>query len=192
MSSKRFFFVMIGVFLISIAVGVAGFIWTNNLLKEKAKTVSLAMAERDVLQYKIDLLRKSTSSLKDVDKLTTLVDAVLPKEKKQEDLIGDIIYTASSEAGISNNKISNITFTTTQTPDNLSGTTALKTVQGVFSYPFSIQIGKIPYSSLLNFLGEIEKNKRIIQVENISITPNKTDASQIDSVSLSLKTFVRP
>ena len=192
MSPRKFFMIMLGVLGISVAVSVAGFLWADGQLLKKSTTVSQLLAERDAQSDKIDKLKSSKNSVQDATKLNELINALLPKQKQQENLVVDIIYTATKQAGIVTTQITNISFNTTGAPDGLSGTTLSKEVQGVYVYPFSIQLKDISFDTLIRLFSELEKNKRIIQADQVQITPDKTRAGYLNNVSLSLKTFVQP
>lgn len=192
MSPKRFYMFMLVLLAASVAVSVGGYLWADGQLETKAKSVSSLLAERDAQSDTIDKLKISKNSIQDSKQLNELINALLPKQKQQENLVGDIIYTVTTEAGIAPAQITNISFSGNAVPDNLSGTTASKDVQGVYVYPFSIQIQGISYDTMLKLFGEIEKNKRIIQADQVQISPDKAKPGFLSSVSLSLKTFVQP
>ncbi len=192
MSAQRFYKVLIACLFIAVFVSIGGFLWADKQLKTKSLNVSNLIAERDAQTDKIDRLNKSKNSVQDVTKLNEIINSLLPQQKKQENLIADIIYTATKEAGIPAGQITTISFSGTGAPTSLSGTSASKDIQGVFVYPFSIQIKDISYTTMLKLFAEIEKNKRIIQADQVQISPDKSRAGNITSLSLSLKTFVQP
>ena len=192
MSARNFYKLLLLSIFLAFVLSVGGFLWADKQLRSKSLNVSKLMAERDAQIDKIEMLNKSKSNPQDIAKLNDIINALLPKQKKQENLIADIIYTATNQAGIPNSKITTITFNGTGSPDSLSGTTASKDVQGVFVYPFSIQIRDISYDTMLQLFSEIEKNKRIIQADQVQISPDKSKPGYLSSLSLSLKTFVQP
>lgn len=192
MTPRRFFMIMLGVFALSIGGSIAGYIWADGQLKSKSSTVANLLAERDAQSDKIDKLKASKDSLQDSQKLNDLINALLPKQKQQENLVVDIVYTATKQAGIAPAQITNISFNSTGTPDTLSGTTISKDIQGVYVYPFSLQIKDISFTTLIKLFSELEKNKRIIQADQVNISPDKANPGFLGNVSLSLKTFVQP
>ena len=183
---------MLAVLALASLASVGGFVWADKQLKARSISVSTLIAERDAQNDKIDKLKTSKNSIQDAQKLNDLINALLPKQKKQENLVADIIYTATNESGISANQITNISFSGTGSPDSLSGTSASKDVQGVYVYPFTLQIKDISYGTMLKLFTELEKNKRIIQADQVQISPDKTRTGYLSNVSLSLKTFVQP
>lgn len=182
---------MIAVIGLSIAGVVGSFVWGDKLLKSKAQSISDLLADRDVEQDKKIALEKANKSATDKEALQNLITKLLPEKKEQDKLVVDIIYTATSEAGIKASQISSFSFSGGSEPDDLSGTEKNEDVAGVLSYPFVLQLQDIQYATLLTFLSEIETNDRIVQVSDIQINPNKSETGQLTSVSLSMKAFLK-
>jgi Tfp pilus assembly protein PilO len=192
MKAKQFYFLLLGMLMLSVAGIVGSFIWGKNQLKSNAISVSEQLAERDAQRDNIILLQQAESQIKDIDEVNELLDRLLPTQKNQETLILDIIYTATAESGIALSNISTFSFGGSGDPDALSGTAPNKEVSGVLEYPFSLNLQNINYDVLLKFLKEIETNGRIIQVDNVQINPSKKDPGLLTSVSLSLKAYLKP
>jgi hypothetical protein len=103
-----------------------------------------------------------------------------------------LLFTATAQAGISSDQITNINFTGSGAPDPLSGAVKSKTVNGVYEYPFTIELSEVPYTTMLNFFKELESNKRIIATDSVQLTPDPLNPSIMTSISLSLKTYLQP
>jgi Tfp pilus assembly protein PilO len=184
--------VMLGVFVVSIGVSGAGFYWADQQLGAKSHSVSELLAERDAQNDKIQKLESSKSTAAKAKQVDELISTLLPSQKDQDNLVANIIYTATKTAGLSPTQITNISFSTTGSPTALSGTTQSKDVQGVYVYPFNLQLKDISYTTMLKLFAAFESNQRIIQADQVQITPDKTRAGMISSLTLSLKTFVQP
>lgn len=191
MTSKRFFMFMLVLLAGATALSVGGYIWANRQLRTKSLVISDLLAERDAQTEKIQRLNEARATVKDANALNELIYALLPKQKQQENLVADIIYTATQEVKLSSGQVANITFNTSGVPDNLSGTSASKDVPGVYVYPFNIDLRNVSYATMLAFFTELEKNKRIIQADQVQISPDKSKAGMLTSVTLSLKTYVQ-
>lgn len=192
MTPKRFFFVMLGLMILVIGLGVSGFWFGDQQLKKQSTSLADLTAERDAAQKKLEDLQRLSNTPINQTETENLIKAILPADKQQQNLIANIINTAVAEAGIPSNRISNITFAGSGAPSELSGATQSKEVPGVYSYPFTVVIRDISYETLLKLFTEIEKNKRIIQADQVQINPNKAVPGQLSSVTLSLKTFIKP
>lgn len=192
MTAQRLYRVLVASIFFAVFISIGGFWFADKQLKTRSMNVSNLIAERDAQTDKIDKLRVSKNSVQDVTKLNDIINSLLPQQKKQENLIADIIYTATKEAGVPASQITTIAFSGTGAPSSLSGTSASKDIQGVFVYPFSLLIKDISYTTMLKLFTELEKNKRIIQTDQVQISPDKSRPGNISSLSLSLKTFVQP
>lgn len=192
MTPKRLYFAMIGCLALAILGSLGGIYWANGMLKSKSQTVAGLMAERDAQTDQINKLRSSKNTADQSQKLNDLINSLLPKQKKQENLVADIIYTSTKQAGVLDSQITNISFNNSGAPTSLSGTSQSKDIQGVYVYPFTLQLKDISYQTMLQLFSEFERNKRIIQADQVQIAPDKSKPGYLTSVSLSLKTFVQP
>jgi len=191
MRPKQFFFISLGLLLVSLLSVVGAFLWGSDQLEVKSSEVSTLIAERDVSREKILSLQKAQQDVENLDDVTLLLNRLLPEKKEQEKLIADIIFTATGEAGIPFSQVSAFSFSGGSEPSDLSGTVASKGNPGVYEYPFTLQINEITYETLLQLLREIETNGRIVQVENIQISPTSVNSSTV-SVTISAKAYIRP
>jgi Tfp pilus assembly protein PilO len=183
---------MIVVMILSFGGIIAAFYTGNQMLKSKADVLSNLKTDHDVSATKITALKKAEESSQLIEDATKLLDTLLPRQKEQEKLLADIIYTASSEAGIPVEKLGAISFSGDGEPSDLSGTEESEDVAGVYTYPFNMSITDISYDTLLKLLQEIEKNGRLVQIDNLQISPDKESPGQLSTISLSLKAFLRP
>ncbi len=192
MNAKKFFLVMVAMVILSIGAAFGAIYYGDKFLSVKSQDLARSIAERDAQTDVISRIKSSASTSKNLDDLRTLVGQVLPNEKRQGDLVADFLYTASTQAGIPTGNITNISFSSGATPDTLSGAVKSKAISDVYEYPFTIQMKDIPYNKLLGFFTELEKNKRIISIDNLQLTPNSKDPNILNSVTLSLKTYIKP
>ena len=189
---KYFFFVMIAVIVLAFGGIIGAFYWGSNGLKAEADVLSNLKTDYDVSEAKITALKRANESAEKITDANKLLDTLLPKQKEQEKLLADIFYTATNEAGIPVNKLGAISFSGGGEPSDLSGTEESKDIAGVYTYPFNMSISKISYETLLKLLQEIEQNGRLVQVDNLQISPDKENPGQLTTVTLSLKAFLRP
>lgn len=190
--AKQFFYVMIAATALGFAGIVGAFYWGDSMLNKKAETIANLQTDRDIAREKVLALKKAKQGDTLIPEASSLLDTLLPKQKNQETLVADVIYTASAQAGIPISSITTLTFATSEEPSDLSGTEAFKEVPGVYSYPFSMTVQKISYDTLLKLLVEIESNGRLVQVDEVQISPDKSKPGEISSVSLTMKAFLKP
>lgn len=191
MKAKQFYFVMIGALILSVGSIFGSYYLGTTQLEAKSQEVGDLIAQRDVTQEKIIRLQKANQDAQDIDSVVDLLDRLLPKEKQQDKLIADVIYTATAQSGIPFNQVTSFSFSGAGDPDSLSGTSPSTENPGINEYPFNLQIQEITYQTLLNLLVNIERNGRIVQIANIQISPSQSDPN-IVSVSLSAKAYLKP
>lgn len=190
--SKHFFYAMIAFTVLSFGGIIGAFYWGNQQLEAKAATLSSLQTDKDIAQEKIIALNRAKQSAELREQAEKLLDSLLPSQKEQEKLVADVIYTAVEEAGIPGESIKSLNFNGGGEASDLSGTEPLTGVAGVYTYPFTMTIQKISYETLLVLLKEIENNGRLVQIDTLQISPDKTVSGQLTSVNLSLKAFLKP
>lgn len=192
MNAKKLYYILVALIILSTLAIFGAYSWGKNQLEQSSITVSELIAERDAQQENIIILQKAETESEELAEVELLLDRLLPREKNQETLVLDIIYTATAESGIPLSSIASFAFSGGGDPDALSGTLPNKEVAGVLEYPFTLELKDITYDSLLKLLQEVETNGRIIQVSTVQISPDKTSAGLLTSVSLSMKAYVKP
>ncbi len=192
LNPKQIYYLMIGAALISFCGIIGAFYWGNSQLEKKASTIADLQSDRDIAQEKIIALKNASKSAELTVEAEKLLDTLLPTKKEQEKLIADVIYTASAEAGIPIQNLVSLSFNGNENPSDLSGTEPFAAVPGVMSYPFTLSVEDLSYDTLLKLLAEIEQNGRLVQIDNLEISPDKEEPGQITSVNLTLKAFIKP
>lgn len=190
--AKQFYYVMIATTVLSFCGILVAFYWGNQKLSDKASVIADLQADTDIAQDKLLALKNAKKSAELATEAEQLLTTLLPKTKEQEKLIADVIYTASAEAGIPLQNLGSLSFNSNDNPSDLSGTEQFTAVPGVYSYPFTMSVDDISYETLLKLLNEIEQNGRLVQVENLEISPDKENPGAIANVNLSLEAFLKP
>lgn len=192
MNAKRTYYVFIAITILSFASIIGAFYWGSSRLSANSNAIAALIAERDVSQEKISKLSESKLSEEELTEVTQSLNRLLPRQKEQDRLIADIIYTATAEAGIPFSKVTSFSFKGNATdPNELSGTEKSKDIPSINEYPFDLQIEDISYETLLNLLVKIENNGRIVQVSNIQITPNPENPTSLSTV-IAMKAYLQP
>ncbi len=215
MSSKRLHLVLIASLVLLLAALIGGTYAASNLLTQKAsnltslKAKSLALSEEEVS------LAKAKKGIEQYADLTKIAQAVVPKDKSQAEAVREIVNIAEAN-GI---KLSSISFPSSTlgstaarpgaaaTPAPTSPTAAinskadalsqLKPVVGIIGvYQLTISVNSdtttpITYARFINFLRDLEHNRRTAQVSTISIQPNKENPGLL-TFNLSLNEYIKP
>lgn len=217
MSSKKVFFTMIGVLVLLGGVAMSLLVFGDRMLsKETEKLVELRLEEHVLDQQQASLIKaqKDIEQYKDLEKD---VRAVVPQDKDQARAVREIIRMAG-ESGI---KISSINFPSSnlgnkskksnsnQNPDGpndqkesekkespVSQATPVAGINGVYSLEMNItpDAGKpVSYYKFLEFLSNLENNRRTAQVTSVKIRPvGDSETNPSVTFSLTINIFLKP
>ncbi len=190
-SSKQAFYGFCGGIVIAfITTGLLTY-WANGQLDLRKSQINQKKTESQELDNKINRaksLREELLRLQDINQTST---EVLPNIKSQENIIGELISIAAKR-GLS---LESIAFSgggdskAGANPET-SQSIAVKEVPGVFGLSIQTSI-TTDYENVLQFLEDLENNKRQFEVTEISITPDPVDTS-LFTTQLSLVTYIQP
>lgn len=167
---KGFYSLLIGSFVL-IALIAAGYYFTRQQLKSKSTDLSHLKAELDVLDERIIGAQKAINQYKELSFIDDVASSVLPPDKIQSNLVGEL-YALSAESSVSIRSLSFQSSGGQQISDpDLTQTSPLEGVNGVFSLPIDIDYTSGSYNSMLIFLEKLESNRRKFQVSRINISP---------------------
>ncbi len=207
---KQFFYIMTGVFSLSIIGGGAMLYTANGVLEKRSSNVvalKLESAEVEAQQSAYQAAKK------DVEKyayLNEIINSALPQDKDQARTVREIFLLAK-QSGITIKSVqfpsSTLGAVTSAAGASASATTkssavtqakAVDGLKGVYSIetivtPFADEKQyKVTYSQLIDFLSKIESNRRAMQVASIQLTPLGQNASDSISFTLTLNIFIKP
>lgn len=192
MTPKKAYILMLIVLLATIAGSFGVLYVSDKLLAGRASDISRLKAEDQALDTNILTANKNQQTLQELAYVNELAKEVLPPEKIQSNLLGEVLANAE-DAGIF---LSSIAFSGSIDEKNpqLSQTVELKDVPGVRALQFTVDMSSISYSQLLDFLENLEKNRRKMQVESLTITPELEDDQQSDKVSanITVNVYIKP
>lgn len=212
MTTKRFYFVMLGLNLLTVGLLIFTVAWGNGMIQSQSEKLKLAKTESKIIdEQQISLLQAK----KDVEKykdLNEIVKSIVPQDKDQAKTVKEISKLAS-EAGVTLRDIrfqtSNLGQTATPAAPPATGdatttptTPALPTISqvkpitginGVFALEIIIsnrESDPSTYEELINFLQKLETNRRTAHVDKISITP-VGDGDTL-TFTITLNAYVKP
>ena len=204
MNSKRFFFIMLVLLIIS-GLGILGAVYFGNSLlsKQSGKLVDLKLDSEVADQQQSSLLQAK----KDVTKYSDLSDAakaIVPQDKDQAETVREIVKIAQDNSinlssinfPSSNLGVGGSSSSTSSGADKttLSQVKEVPGIKGVYSRPITVVSDpnqKIPYNNFIAFLKTLENNRRTAQVSSINISPDKTDNSKLN-FTLTLNVYLKP
>lgn len=211
MSTKRVYFVMLGLVGILFLAVLGGTYEVNTLLEAKAKKLVDLKLQSQVVASQQTGLQKAKKQVAQYSSFETTAKSIVPQDKDQAEAVREIAKLAT-DSGIK--RLSSVTFplstlggvtnTTGVAAPSATGSTKknaltqLLPVKGGSSGLYSLQItiqqtteAAIPYNQFLTFLDKLEQNRRTAQVTGIILQP---DALHPDTVAftLTINEFIKP
>jgi len=218
MTSKRLHLVLIGAICLLMVGLVGGAYGVNSLLTTRSNKLVGLKAQSGALDEEQLSLNKAKEEIKKYAQLEQIAKSVVPEDKDQAEAIREIVNIASNN-GVSLASVTfpastlggNKTLATTpgaaatSTPSSaspagtagsgaLSQLTPVKNIPGVYSLPITVTSDAskpVPYSQFVNFLSDLEHNRRTAQVTSISLQPSKDNTSTL-SFTLQLSEYIKP
>lgn len=167
-----------------VAIGVIGYIYNyaGQTSVRTKKNYAKLLSESEILDVQISNTEKTNELLAKITDVQQAVPNILPPEKVQSDIVAQIL--ADGE----NNGIffDSINFPTSDGENfNLSQTEPLEGVSGVNKIGINISFTS-SFGQMISFIEDIEKNRRISQIETINITPSGSDEDGVPSSDLAI------
>jgi hypothetical protein len=211
MTSKRLFFVLIGVLVLLSGLAGAGTWYGNGMLQKKGQQLTALKLQKSALDKKETSLAGAKKDITAYAELESIAKSIVPQEKDQALTVREIVSLAG-ESGIS---LSSIQFPdsklgiatpkssassaddTKKAPATNTGTTQfvpIKSLPGVYAMDITIESNKqkpTQYAQLLNFLEKLEHNRHTANVTDISIHPAK-DNRRLVTFTLTLQVYIKP
>lgn len=208
MSTKRVYYVMLGlVGLLFIGV-LIGTYQANGILQNKAKKLIDLKLQSQVVSSQQTGLQKAKKQVEQYSGFEETAKSIVPQDKDQAEAVREIANLAK-ESGIQ--RLSSVTFplstlggaagTSSSTKpaqsaakSSLTQLTPVKGIAGVYSLQITIQQtseSAIPYSQFLTFLSKLEQNRRTAQVSSIILQPDSTRPNMV-AFTLVINEFIKP
>jgi hypothetical protein len=193
MTAKRLYFLLWGAVGLSVIVLLLSIYLVNSFLQSKAQDVTKARAKSMVLDEKQRQLTKARADIAKYQSLADIAKSIVPQDKDQAQTVREIVKIAQDN-GI---KLGTISFPSSSLGDKktaLSQLTKVKDIPGVYSLEITIQsdsTAPASYSSFLNFLDDLEHNRRTALVNGISLVPETGDPTKV-TFTLNLSEYIKP
>ncbi len=214
MNSKKLHLVLVASLGLLFIALIGGTYEANTYLSKKASDLTALKAKSLALSQEEISLVQAKKGIKQYADLTKITRTVVPEDKSQAEAVREIVNIADAN-GI---KLSSISFpsstlggvlgkpgaaaTATPNPAAAAGSktnslSQLVPVVGLVGvYQLSINVNSdttapITYPSFINFLSNLEHNRRTAQVSTISIQPNKLNPALL-TFSLTLNEYIKP
>jgi hypothetical protein len=203
MTSKRVYFLMVGLLVLLFAAGGATVVYGQKTLKKQGDKLVELKLENHLLDEQQTAIKKANQDIEKYSDLEQTAKSIVPQDKDQAKVVRGIVAIAAK----SKMAILSVSFPNSNLGSKGTATTPLaaqsaqlqisqaKPVTGLNGV-YAVDMTIIPvgsYSSFISFLQGLENNRRTAQVNSVSIKP-RANGSSISGYdfSLSLSIFIKP
>lgn len=215
MSSKKFFFVMVGTLCLLFILILGGLVGGNMVLQKQSKRLIDLKAQNKVIEAQQVSLIQAKKDIEKYEELNKIAKSIVPQDKDQAKTVREITqFAESSNIGLKaiTFQLSNLGQAAAKPAGDDSakaaaepGTAAAPVVpplsqvkpvdgiQGVYALEITVSTldeRPVQYRDLLEFLEKLEGNRRTAHVDKITITPT-ADGSALRFL-LTLNAYVKP
>lgn len=219
MSSKRLFYILLGAIGVLLIALLGGVYVINNLLAGKANNLTSLKAKSAALSEEQQTLSKAKQDIKKYTGLQKITQSIVPEDKNQAEAVREIVKIAATNnvslaainfpastlgnAPTTPASASPAPATTTSAgsssskPSSRGGLSQLlpvKNIPGVYQLVITVQGDPnqpVRYDKFVNFLSDLERNRRTAQVSTITIEPDITNRNFL-SFTLTLNEYIKP
>lgn len=186
---QAFYGICASIFVVLAGTGLLMY-WANNQLEARKAQINEKRLSSQELDNKILSAQSLRQQLEEKQEITSVTSDVLPSSKSQEDIVGELLAIAAKR-GLSLESISfdGGTATKSASPET-SQAVAVKEIPGVYSLSIQTAI-ETDYENVLQFLEDVENNRRQFEVTTISISPTSSNPNTF-TAQLTLVTYLQP
>lgn len=183
MTPKRFFFTLLGIIVLLIAVGGYGYYFAVTKINASENEYAVVLAEQVATQQQLDDTIKLKGQFKrDILPILSLINGALPQTKNQTEILAQLQSIATS---------SGLALTNVNLPSavGLPGNTSQTIKSGnVLALPITFQL-RGSYPQLQAFLVRAEKLSRFTNVTSLAISHD--DKSNV-TYSMTVNAYIKP
>lgn len=201
MNSKKLFYILSGLFALSL-LATAGIAYAfGGFLQTKAGELATAKAQVEQLTLQQTNLSKSKQDIKKYDELNTIAQAIVPQDKDQAQTVRELTaiaarnrITLTSVTFPASNLGGNGSGSPSSSADKYSQLEKVKNLSGVYNLQITIANNSnnaVSFSQLNNFLADLEDNRRTATVASVNIQPQAGNANRL-VFSLVINTYIKP
>lgn len=216
MTSKRVHSLLMAGLAVLLLGLIGGTYATNKLLASRADKLTALKAKSQALDREQISLNHAKQDIKKYDSLDKIAQEVVPQDKNQAEAVREIVNIAAlnnvsllsinfpasslgslpggSAAGAAGSSSSAPTPPANSKTNQLSQLTAVKNIPGVYQLPITIKSDSsnpVQYENFINFLSDLEHNRRTAQVETITLQPDINNRGYVN-FELTLSEYIKP
>lgn len=183
-SPKQMHKILIGVIVSLIVITVAGLYFANQRLTAIAAETTKLTTEIEVSKKQIQIYDLTKFKLASLSQVEDTLGQVLPEQEEQSLIVAELSgFARRSSPALT---VAGIEFKDPPDKSVLKKSAIPKTVNVV---PIDITFKGVAYEGVVDFLREVEDNRRTMQVYNIGLRQNEENKQAIDvTISMNLYT----
>jgi Tfp pilus assembly protein PilO len=184
MKPKQFFYVVLGMIGVLLAAGGGGYYLAWKQLQTQSSALAEQLGQQKAADDQIETLgRLQRQYDKDIVPILPLIDAALPRDKKQTEILAQL-QSIAKDVGLQ------ITSVSMPSPVGLP-TAVSQTIKAgnVLALPISFQL-QGSYDQLQTFMARVENLNRFTNVTNLAIT--RPDKNKPIVYSVALNAYIKP
>lgn len=216
MTSKRLHIIFVAIIVLMFASLLGGAYAINSVLTKKGQQLTNLKAQTKALEQEQIGLKKAKKQIAQYAELQKITKAIVPQDKSQAEAVRELVNIAAKN-GIT---LASIAFPSSTlgtgtsvkpgtptsaapapsassqntTTNNLSQLQPVPNIPGVYLLEINVQNDEkrpIAYRQFINFLDDLEHNRRTAQVSGIAIQPDKKNTSLL-TFTLTLNEYIKP
>ncbi len=184
MKPKQFFFIVLGLMGLLLAVSAGGYYYALTRIHTQSEDVSNKLAEQAANDNQIDsLISLQHQYSRDIVPILPLIDAALPRDKKQTEILAQIQRIAGNNGLF-------VASVSMPSPLGLpSGVSQTIKAGLVLALPINFQVSG-SYNQLQSFTSSLENLNRFTNITTLAISHE--DKSKPIVYSISLNAYIKP
>jgi hypothetical protein len=217
MNSKRFHIILMAVLALLFIGLVGGAYGINTVLTSQANKLTALKAKSLALNQEQLSLDKAKKDIQTYSSLDKIARSVVPQDKNQAEAVREIVniaaannvslaainFPASTLGALPAGTAAASTKAGTASPAAASGNSKtnslsqllpVKNIPGIYQLPITVKGDPnqpVQYEAFVNFLSDLEHNRRTAQVESIAIQPDATNSDYL-TFTLNLSEYIKP
>lgn len=202
MNAKRLYFSLVGAIVLLAAGLIGGAYGINSMLVNQSNKLATLKANINALDQQQTALAKDKQDIEKYSSLSQIAQSIVPQDKNQAEALQEI----NSIAVADHIALGSITFPQSDLKANAKGTaptgaqlklsqlTPVKGIPGVYDLQITVAgdtNSPVTYNQFINFLTQLENNRRTAQVSSIAINPAASNNNLL-TFTLIINEYIKP
>lgn len=199
MTSKRLYYILVGVLSLMVLGFIGGAYGVGIILQQQAQTVIEARSKSASLEQQQTQLNKAKASITKYQEVGKIAKTIVPQDKDQAQAVREIVNIAAAN-GVALGTITFPSSTLGATGASAKGGPQLSQlkpatgINNVYTLQLTVQSDSskpASYDKFIEFLADLERNRRTALLSGLTVQPNADNASLV-SFTLTIDEYIKP